>query len=98
MELQAARARYDERHAKMQFHDGTFPADLSLWAEKRSASHPYKYDEGVTIFMWGADLAPHDHFLTGPAACEKCSESVGLDEVAGQLEQSDDGQEPGEAE
>lgn len=76
MEKAAADARYAELHEKRAYHDGTFPRDLSDWAEKRSAETPYHYLDGVTISVAPVDLAPHDHFLGGWSACEECSGSA----------------------
>jgi hypothetical protein len=60
MELAAAHARYAAVHEDRPFHDGSFKS----WAAKRSSSHPYKYDEGVSIFLAETDVQPWDEFLT----------------------------------
>lgn len=73
MELEAAEARYAERHKDLQYHDGTFPTDLSKWAKERSDTHPYRYDAGVVIFVADTDLEPHNHFLGGEEVCDQCS-------------------------
>jgi hypothetical protein len=58
----AAQGLWDQLHADKPFHDGT----ESSWDEKRSMSHPYRYDEGVTIVAMLEDLTPDDKFLTPP--------------------------------
>jgi hypothetical protein len=60
MELAAARHAYSALHEKAQWHDGTFTS----WAEERSESHPYRYDDGVTIFVADADHDPGDEFTS----------------------------------
>lgn len=69
MELAAAQAKYAEIHEAKPFHDGSF----ELWSEKRTKSHPYRYDEGVTVWVAETDLNPHDHFLGGAKDCPDCS-------------------------
>lgn len=64
MEQAAARGRYDDLHAGKPFHDGTWRS----WSEKRSASHPYRYDDGVHISVASSDLAPWDDFTTNRSA------------------------------
>lgn len=64
MEREAASAFYGALHEDAPFHDGTFQS----WAKERSRSHPYKYDEGVSIGVAKRDLAPHDLFTTKPDA------------------------------
>lgn len=71
MESQAANALYAELHKAKPYHDGTF----ENWSADRTAAHPYKYDEGVTIWIAETDLAPHDHFLGGAHACEECQDA-----------------------
>lgn len=80
MERAAAQAKYAELHEALPFHDGTF----AKWAKERSASHPYRYDEGVTVWVAEHDLTPHDHFLGGAADCPDCQggASSPLDESA----------------
>lgn len=74
MELAAAQAKYADMHAERQFHDGSF----ARWSDKRSASYPYRYDEGVTIGIADSDLAPHDHFLGGARECPECASGGGV--------------------
>jgi len=93
METEAAAARYDERHKDLPYHDGTFPADLSLWAKDRSESHPYRFDAGVTVYVAAEDSAPHDHFLGGGEGCEECSGVVAAGELPGESDQGDDSEE-----
>lgn len=73
MTVEYARAMYDQRHDKLQFHDGTFPADLSQWSTVRDDAHPYHYKAGVRISGSLEDLNPHDHFLGGADRCPECS-------------------------
>lgn len=63
METDAANARYDAKHEKRPFHDGTFPKDPHKWAEKRSSRHPYHARDGVSIWVHDVDLSPDDDFL-----------------------------------
>ncbi len=58
----AAEGLWAELHKDKPFHDGT----EKNWSDKRSAAHPYRYDEGVTILPLLEDLTPDDHFLTPP--------------------------------
>lgn len=67
MEADAARAFYDKRHERAKYHDGTFPADLKAWSSERTREHPYRYDEGVTIYAAPEDLNPDDDFLAAAA-------------------------------
>ena len=62
MESAAANARYDELYGG-KYHDGTFPADLAQWSEKRTPDTPYGHRDGVTIWVAPTDLAPDDDFL-----------------------------------
>lgn len=64
MEQKAADARYERLHENLPYHDGTF----TNWAKDRSADHPYKYDEGVTVLVTPVDYTPDDLFLTDPRA------------------------------
>lgn len=59
METAAANSRYDAKHEKRPYHDGTFKS----WAEKRSPGHPYHARDGVTIWVHDEDLSPDDNFL-----------------------------------
>lgn len=61
MEREAADAAYQALHDEESgaaFHDGTF----TRWAGKRSASHPYAANAGVTIGVADRNLAPWDRF------------------------------------
>jgi hypothetical protein len=80
MEAASANARYAERHKEKPFHDGTFPTDLAAWSATRTPSHPFKYDEGVTIWAADTDVNPHDHFLGGADRCKQCSGHQSTDE------------------
>lgn len=60
MEREAAQAAYEALHEKQPWHDGTFTS----WAKERSASHPYRYDAGVSIGATETDLTPWDLFTT----------------------------------
>ena len=63
MALAAADAKYDELHEKRPYHNGTFES----WAEKRSASHPFHFRDGVGIWVSRDDLTPEDLFLDRPS-------------------------------
>lgn len=52
----AALWRFGALHEKQPFHNGTFES----WSEERSPTHPYRYDDGVTIWA-----APIDYELGG---------------------------------
>lgn len=60
MELVAANAQYAKLHEKRPYHEGGF----KTWAKERSSKHPYRYDEGVHIYLAPTDLNPGDEFLT----------------------------------
>lgn len=47
MQLKAAQRRYDEIHKDAAYHDGSF----QNWAEKPSLDYPFKYNDGVTIWL-----------------------------------------------
>lgn len=59
-EREAAEAAYGALHEEKPWHDGTYTS----WAKNRSASHPYRFDMGVTIGVADHDLAPWDQFTT----------------------------------
>ena len=59
-ERAAAAALWAQMHAERPYHDGT----ESLFSEKRTRATPYRYDEGVTLFVSEVDLNPDDQFLT----------------------------------
>jgi hypothetical protein len=73
MERAAAEWKYGQRHKVLSFHDGTFPADIALWSDKRTDDTPYHYLDGVTFWVADRDLAPHDHFLGGAEHCDDCN-------------------------
>ena len=60
MEAQAANRRYDELHEAAPFHDGTF----SNWSQRATATTPYHYRDGVSVWVAPVDLSPDDDFLT----------------------------------
>lgn len=59
MEQAAANARYDEKHKKRPWHDGTH----KNWSSERSAGFPYQARDGVVIWAHEEDLTPEDDFL-----------------------------------
>lgn len=63
MERAAANAKYARLHEALPYHDGT----QKRWAKERSDSHPYRFDEGVTIWVHDEGLSPDDDFLSGSA-------------------------------
>ena len=60
MESEAAKAKWAALHEARPWHDGQW----RTWAEKRSDSHPYHRDHGLTIGVHDTDLRPDDKFLT----------------------------------
>lgn len=60
MELAAANAAYARLHEKEPFHDGSFTS----WAGDRSSSHPYHFNDGVSIGVTDHDATPWDKFTT----------------------------------
>jgi hypothetical protein len=70
MEELAARRRYDMLHEREPYHDGTF----ENWSKDASAEFPYRYDDGVRIWVAPVDLTPDDDFLdqglSAPASVE----------------------------
>lgn len=56
----AAIALYGDLHEAAPYHDGSFTS----WSKERTRSHPYKYDEGVSIGVAETDFAPDDMFTT----------------------------------
>jgi len=59
MAREAANRRYDKRHEDRPFHDGT----ERRWAKEYSASTPFHYRDGVTVWVSEHDLTPADNFL-----------------------------------
>ena len=59
MERLAAQHAWRDLHSDRPWHDGTFTS----WAEKRSPSHPYHFDDGVTVGVAPMDVSPDDDFL-----------------------------------
>lgn len=41
-----------------------FTDDAGSWAKKRTTSHPFRFDEGVTIWVAETDVQPDDDFLS----------------------------------
>ena len=60
MERSAANSAYAKLHEKAPYHDGTFRS----WAKEWSPTHPYHYNDGVSIGVSDRDLTPHDAFTT----------------------------------
>lgn len=60
MERESASAAYAALHEDKPWHDGSFKS----WAKERSASHPIKFDMGVSIGVDSVDRAPWDKFTT----------------------------------
>jgi hypothetical protein len=56
----AAARRYEQMHHDMPFHDGNF----ANWSKNASLDAPYRYDDGVTIWVSPDDITPDDHFLS----------------------------------
>lgn len=47
-------------HEALPYHDGQY----RNWGKERTASTPYRYDDGVTIWVANYDVDPDDKFLT----------------------------------
>lgn len=62
MALAWARATYDAAHKELPFHDGLFRS----WGKERTERTPYRYDEGVRLWVSRYDLTPDDDFLSKP--------------------------------
>lgn len=60
MERAAAQALWASLHEARPYHDGTF----TDWAAQRTPSHPYHYNDGITIDVATTDDNPDDAFLT----------------------------------
>jgi len=63
-ERAAANALYAQLHEDAQYHDGNH----KHWSATRTRATPYRYDEGVSIWVAPEDLAPDDDFLGSPSA------------------------------
>jgi len=59
MERAAADRRYRALHEDRPYHDGTF----GHWSKEPSLSAPYRFDDGVTIWVASTDVNPDDDFL-----------------------------------
>ena len=64
-ERKAAERRFEQIHERLPYHDGT----ETSWAKEPSRDHPYRYDDGVHIWVADTDVNPDDDFLRsgGPA-------------------------------
>lgn len=60
MEREAAAARYAKLHEKAPYHDGSFTS----WAADRGPSHPYHFNDGVSIGIADHNVTPWDNFTT----------------------------------
>lgn len=59
-QLKAAQRTYDEIHKDRPFHDGM----ERIWSDKWSELTPFRYDDGVTIWMSPVEINPDDDFLS----------------------------------
>lgn len=59
MQEKAAQRRWESLHHERPYHDGSFES----WSKEPSLSHPFKYDDGVMIWVSKEDLSPADDFL-----------------------------------
>lgn len=59
MALASAQARWDAKHADLPFHDGTF----TVWSADRGEQTPFRYSEGVRLWVATSDVQPDDEFL-----------------------------------
>jgi hypothetical protein len=64
MERRGAERMYELLHADRPYHDGTF----TEWVKEPSRSHPYHFNDGVTIWVAASDVAPDDKFLSSESA------------------------------
>lgn len=76
MELAAAMWRYDDLHSKEPFHDGTF----TNWASERSSSHPYRFDDGVRIWVAPEDYGLGGDFIANPFQPQQLPDVSAVDE------------------
>ena len=59
MQLKAAERLYGLKHEDRPFHDGTF----KNWAKDPSPEFPFRYDDGVTIWLSPTEVNEEDEFL-----------------------------------
>lgn len=64
MQHKAAERIYEHLHEDAKFHDGSFAS----WSKEFSTRTPYRYDDGVQIWMAEVDVQPWDDFLSNPSA------------------------------
>jgi hypothetical protein len=83
LELISANAQYERLHKQLPYHDGTFKS----WAAEPSRSHPYRFTDGVTIWVAPVDLDPEDDFL---GAAGSAALSGNSDEPSGEDADADD--------
>lgn len=60
MQEQAARAKYERKHEKAPWHDGTF----ETWAAEPTKDTPYHFRHGTNIWVAETDLGLGGDFLT----------------------------------
>lgn len=60
LELISAQRKYAALHEARPYHDGSFED----WSDKQSDSHPFKYDEGVRIWVADVDYDPDGTWLS----------------------------------
>ncbi|MGH3996674.1 MAG: hypothetical protein ACRDTJ_04345 [Pseudonocardiaceae bacterium] len=60
MERRAAETLYAELHEKEPYHNGTFAS----WSKDRGPSHPYHFNDGVSVGVTDRDVTPWDTFTT----------------------------------
>jgi hypothetical protein len=82
MERAGVQAKYDARHQKLPWHDGTFTS----WAKDRSDSHPYHHSSGTTIWVSTVDHGLGGDFLG--------SALEGVDDEQGDHSEHQDDQQP----
>lgn len=61
LELISAQRKYAELHKALPYHDGSFEE----WVAEPSASHPFKYDEAMRIWVSEVDYDPEGTWLSG---------------------------------
>ena len=59
MQTAGAQRLYHLMHKDKPFHDGWFTS----WAKEPSRSHPFHFEDGVSIWVSSVDLTPDDNFL-----------------------------------
>ena len=67
MQSIGAQRLYAMLHEDAQYHDGWFTS----WAKEPSETHPYRYDDGVSIGVDPVDLYPDDDFLEQSVPAEQ---------------------------